>query len=66
MTISARGFQLEKPGAGASTSGRAKCARPPLDEAEADDEDGGSEGMGDYSNVGIGCGVGVLNLKSKK
>ena len=47
-------------------SGRAKCARPPLDEAKADEEDGGSEGTGDYSNVGIGCGVGVLNLKSEK
>jgi hypothetical protein len=28
-------------------SGRAKRVRPPLDEAEGDEEDGGSEGTGD-------------------
>ena len=51
--------------AGASTSGRAKCARPPSDEAEDYDEDGSSEDTGDTSGVEVARGVDALGPKSK-
>ena len=51
--------------AGASTSGRAKRARPPSDEAEDYDEDGSSEDTGDTSGVEVARGVDALGPKSK-
>ena len=55
----------KKAGAGASTSGRAKRARPPLDEAEGDDEDGGTDGTGDTGIAEIARGVGALGPAPK-
>jgi hypothetical protein len=53
-------------GAGASTSGRgAKRARPPADEGEGDNEDGGTEGTEDTGIAEIARGVGALGPKSK-
>ena len=51
--------------AGASTSGRVKRARPPSDEAEDYEKDGGSEDTGDARGVEIARGVGALGPKSK-
>ena len=52
-------------GAGANTGGRAKRARPPPDEAEGDDEDGGTEGTGDTGIAEIARGVDALSPAPK-
>jgi hypothetical protein len=57
--------RLPNANTGASTSGRAKRARPPLDEGEGDEEDGASEGTEDSSIPEIARGVGALGPKSK-
>ena len=51
--------------AGASTSGRAKRARPTANEGDGDDEDGGMEGTKDTGIAEIARGDGVLGSKSK-
>ncbi|KAN0126481.1 hypothetical protein V8E52_000121 [Russula decolorans] len=55
----------ESVGAGASTSGRAKRARPPTDEGDGDDEDGGLEGTEDTDIAEIARGVDALSPKTK-
>ena len=55
----------ENAGAGASTSGRAKRARPPTDEGDGDDEDGGLEGTEDTDIAEIARGVDALSPKPK-
>ena len=55
----------ENAGAGASTSGRAKRARPPADEGDGDDEDGGFEGTEDTDIADLARGVDALSPKPK-
>src|SRR6267154_4153313 len=55
----------ENAGAGASTSGRAKRARPPADEGNGDDEDGSFEGTEDTDIAEIARGIDALIPKTK-
>jgi hypothetical protein len=57
--------RLSKAKPRASTSGRAKRARPTANEGDGDDEDGGTEGKEDTVIAEIARGVSALGPKSK-